>query len=59
MKEVIKNLKTQKNKTKKKQKVKIKMLQEHKKGRIMLLSNSVVCDSKNRNLLKSKKLVDY
>ena len=31
MKEVIKNLKTQKNKTKKKQKVKIKMLQEQKK----------------------------
>ena len=33
MKEVIKNLKTQKkkNKKKKKQKVKIKMLQEHKK----------------------------
>ena len=30
-----------------------------KNGRIMLLSKCAVCDSKNRNLLRSKKLVDY
>ena len=30
-----------------------------KNGRIMLLSKCAECDSKNRNLLKSKKLVDY
>ena len=30
-----------------------------KKGRIMLLSKRAVCIVKNRNSLKSKKLVDY
>ena len=56
MKEAIKNLKTQK---KKKTESNNQNVARTKNGRIMLLSNSVVCDSKNRNLLKSKKLVDY
>ena len=30
-----------------------------KNGRIMLLSKCAVCDSKKRNLSKSKKLVSY
>ena len=30
-----------------------------KNGWIMLLSKCAVCDSKNQNLSKSKKLVDY
>ena len=30
-----------------------------KNGRIMLLSNCAVCNSKNQNFLKNKKLRDY
>ena len=30
-----------------------------KNGRIMLLSKCAVCNSKNKNLSNSKKLVDY
>ena len=30
-----------------------------KNGRIMLLSECSVCEVRNRNLLKNKKLVDY
>ena len=30
-----------------------------KNGRVMLLLKCTVCNSKNQNLLKNKKLVDY